>query len=62
MYGDDQTIEEVKGQIQYMLSIPVQNQRLINAWNTILDDNRKTLADYGIKCGETLHLVVTLPG
>ena len=55
------TIEALKSKIDDKLNIPVDNQRLI--YGTLqLEDNRKTIEDYGIERDATIHLVVRVPG
>ena len=51
----EQTIHEFKQQIQDMHGFPYDGQRLIFAGQAL--DNDRTIGDYSIKHGSTLHLV-----
>ena len=57
----DDTIEIVKSKIDDKLSIPIDNQRLI--YGTLqLEDNKKTVDDYGIERDSVVFLVICVPG
>ncbi|XP_065918757.1 polyubiquitin-like [Dysidea avara] len=56
-----ETILVLKKRIFDKLTVPVDHQRLI--YNTIqLEDNKKTVSEYGIQGNATIHLVVRIPG
>jgi ubiquitin-like protein Nedd8 len=50
----------VKERVEEKEGIPPPQQRLIFSGRAMADD--KTAADYGIKAGATLHLVLALRG
>lgn len=54
------TIASLKSQIQAKVNIPPADQRLI--WSGMQVDDYCTLAEYGIFCETTLHLVLRLRG
>ena len=54
------TIEYVKTKIKEKVGIPEDQMRLFNAGRQ-LEDGR-TLSDYGIKRGSTLHIILRLRG
>ena len=54
------TIEKVKAMIQEWGRIPPDQQRLVFAGKQLEED--KTLADYGVKAGNMLHLILRLRG
>lgn len=54
------TITRIKERVEEKEGIPPQQQRLIFGGRAMADD--KTAADFGIKAGATLHLVLALRG
>ncbi|XP_063429185.1 von Willebrand factor A domain-containing protein 5A-like isoform X2 [Mytilus trossulus] len=54
------TIFDLKHAIQFQEGIPPDQQRLIHAGRQLIDD--RTLDDYGITAGATLHMVLRLRG
>ena len=55
------TIRALKHKVEDKLNIPVDNQRLIHD-RTQLEDDKKTIDEYGIERDATIHLVVRVPG
>jgi len=54
------TIEKIKERVEEKEGIPPQQQRLIFGGKAMSDE--KTVADYNIAAGNTLHLVLALRG
>lgn len=54
------TVIDLKLLIQDMDGIPVQHSRLVYAGHSL--DNNKTMADYNIQSGSTVHIVLTFRG
>ena len=58
---DWDTVEYVKIKIQDTENVPIDEQRLIYGTRQ-LEDDYKTLFDYGVKRNATIHLVVRISG
>ena len=56
----DMGIVEVKEELERTLDIPVAHQRLIMSGKELVDS--ATIANYNIRRGHTIHLVLRLPG
>jgi large subunit ribosomal protein L40e len=56
----DATIAQIKQDIFEQQSIKVEDQRLVFGGKQLEDD--KTLRDYGVENGSTMHLVLRLKG
>jgi ubiquitin len=54
------TIESVKAKIEDEMDVRQDRQRLLHAGKQLEDD--RTLSDYNIREGSTLHLVLRFPG
>lgn len=54
------TVETLKQRISEKEGIPVDQQRLIYSGKQV--DSERTLEDYGVEAGATMHLVLRLRG
>lgn len=58
--NEDDTVETLKQRINEKEGIPVDQQRLIFGGKQI--ESERTLSDYGVTNGATMHLVLRLRG
>lgn len=58
--NEDDTVETLKQRINEKEGIPVDQQRLIYSGKQISEE--RTMSDYGVTNGATMHLVLRLRG